>query len=101
MHIEQIAQLFGMFVAVIGGTWVLGKMMRKRAYDDGKLSSEHTSLIEDVDLAHEKIRKNQADIHALEKTNERNFSEHKAIIDNQEQTRNQLDKIYDILVAKK
>lgn len=101
MNIEIIAQIVGMFTVIIGGVWVLGRVMKRRAYDDGAHSKEHVNISEDITAAHGKIREHDIDIAELKRNTAVNAKEHEAILINQEHANSRLDKIYEILVAKR
>ena len=101
MTLEHLAQFLGMFVAVIGGVWVLTRALSKKAYENGVHSQEHTDIREDVQAAHSMIRENRVSIAALEATGERNAAEHEAIRAGQEKTNDTLDRIMDILMEGK
>jgi len=101
MKFDLVAQLFGMFAAVIGGVWILGKVMHKRAYEDGAHSKEHVIIKEDISSAYDRIRVVEDDVAEFKTITELNIEEHKIILSNQTHTNDRLDKIYEILVARK
>ena len=98
VSLQSIGVLFGMFVSVIGGVWVLGRLVNKKAYDNGVHSKEHALIKEDVESAHEMIRENQQAIRALEIINERNTAEHQSIIANVKRANDTTEKIYALLL---
>ena len=104
INIGAIAEIVGMFAVIVGGIWVLGRVMRRRAYDDGAHSKEHTNISEDITAAHDKLRVHSSEIAELKKFSEINMEvnakEHESILKNQEHANSRLDKIYEILVSK-
>ena len=100
MDIELIAQLVGMFAVIIGGIWVLGRVLRRRAYDDGAHSKDHGNISKDIKSAHDKLRTHDEDIAELKRNSAVNAKEHEAILKGQAHANSRLDKIYEILVAK-
>lgn len=101
MDITIIAEIVGIFVAIVGGVWVLGKVLSRRAYDDGAHSKDHENITEDVQSAHDKLRIHDAEISDLRAVTETHCEVHKSILKNQDHMNSRLDKIYEILVAKK
>jgi hypothetical protein len=100
INIGAVAEIVGMFAVIVGGIWVLGRVMRRRAYDDGAHSKEHTNISEDITAAHNKIREHDIDIAELKKNSAVNAKEHEAILKGLAHSNTRLDKIYELLVAK-
>jgi hypothetical protein len=69
MDLEQLvgvlAEVFGIFVAIVGGGFALVKITGKRAYDAGQHAKDHEAIDESLDSAHEKIREHDDEISEL------------------------------------
>lgn len=95
-----LAEVVGIFAAVIGGGWVLSKTIHKTGYSQGEHSRDHEELRGDVDAAHEKLRGHDERITNVEKAESANAEAHAHLTKSVDKLDSKIDRILELMATK-